>query len=135
MNVLDTNIWIYLHDHRDKEKQAIAQRLVATTQPLALPWQVGCEFLAACRKLQPFGFDRETAWNAFDEMQQAANEILLPVPQLWVKARELQSRYPVSFWDGLLIAACLHGQVTILYSEDFEGLGPIDGLTIVNPFV
>jgi predicted nucleic acid-binding protein len=47
MNVLDTNIWLYSHDTRDPHKQAIAQQLIATVRPLALPWQVGCEFIAA----------------------------------------------------------------------------------------
>jgi len=42
MIALDKNIWLYSHDTRDPRKQALAQRLIATVRPLALPWQVGC---------------------------------------------------------------------------------------------
>jgi hypothetical protein len=51
MNAVDTNVWLYSHDTRDPRKQALAQQLIASTRPLALPWQVGCEFIAASRKL------------------------------------------------------------------------------------
>ncbi len=61
MNAIDTNIWLYTHDTRDPHKQAIAQQLVATTRPLALLWQVGCEFIAASRKLAPLGFTEDQA--------------------------------------------------------------------------
>lgn len=62
MHAIDTNIWIYSQDKRHQNKQRIAQELVAVTRPLALPWQVGCEFIAACRKLAPFGFSEQQAW-------------------------------------------------------------------------
>src|SRR5438105_4395505 len=64
MNVIDTNIWIYSHDARDPQKQAVAQGLIASLRALALPWQVGCEFIAASRKLVPLGFDETKAWSA-----------------------------------------------------------------------
>lgn len=51
MNVVDTNIWIYCHDTRDPAKQQRARELVRTVRPLTLLWQVGCEFIAASRKL------------------------------------------------------------------------------------
>jgi predicted nucleic acid-binding protein len=44
MNAIDTNVWLYSHDTRDPHKQGIAQQLIATMRPLALPWQVGCEY-------------------------------------------------------------------------------------------
>jgi predicted nucleic acid-binding protein len=56
MNAIDTNIWLYSHDTRDPRKQALSQQLLASVRPLALPWQVGCEFIAASRKLGPAGF-------------------------------------------------------------------------------
>src|SRR6266851_6914561 len=64
MIALDTNIWIYSHDTRDPAKQAAAQQLIGQTRPLALPWQVGCEFVAASRKLQAQGFSEQQAWLA-----------------------------------------------------------------------
>jgi predicted nucleic acid-binding protein len=61
MIVLDTNIWIYSHDSRDTRKQAIAQQLIAEVAPLTLPWQVGCEFVSAARKLATAGFSEADA--------------------------------------------------------------------------
>jgi hypothetical protein len=77
MNAVDTNLWIYCHDTLDPNKQLVAQHLIATVRPLALPWQVGCEFIAANRKLAPQGFDEIQAWSALTRMQAMANVLLL----------------------------------------------------------
>ena len=73
MNAIDTNIWVYSHDTRDPHKQAVAQQLIATTRPLALPWQVSCEFIAASRKLATVGFTEAQAWSALAAMQTLAD--------------------------------------------------------------
>lgn len=134
MNAIDTNVWIYSHDSRDPEKQHTAQQLIATAHPMLLPWQVGCEFIAASRKLKPLGFSEEKAWMALAAMQTMASTVLLPVPEIWSETQAIQARLSLSFWDALLIAACVRGGVTTLYTEDFGGKSPIDGLSIVNPF-
>lgn len=118
MNAHDTNVWIYSRDARDPQKQLAAQHLIATSQPFVLLWQVGCEFLAASRKLLPFGFTTDQAWQALTEMQTAAVRILYPDSLLWPAARNLQSRYSLSFWDALLVAACISGGVQTLYVID-----------------
>jgi predicted nucleic acid-binding protein len=52
------------------------------------------------------------------------------------KAIELHFRYNFSFYDSLIIAAALHANCTILYSEDMQhGLVIENKLTIVNPFI
>jgi predicted nucleic acid-binding protein len=61
MNAVDTNVWIYCRDTRDPHKQTVAQQLIAGLRPLALPWQVGCEFIAASRNLAPSGFTEAQA--------------------------------------------------------------------------
>jgi hypothetical protein len=86
MNAIDTNVWLYSHDTRDAHKQAVAQSLIANLRSLALPWQVGCEFIAASRKLAPLGFDAGQAWAALADMQSMADAVLMPVPRLWPAA-------------------------------------------------
>lgn len=135
MNAIDTNIWLYLHDPRDPRKQAVAQQVVASTRPLALPWQVGCEFIAASRKLSALGFTENHAWNALTAMQALADVILLPVPDLWQEARALQNSHTLSFWDALLVASCLRGGVTVLYTEDMGSPRTVGALSLVNPFL
>jgi predicted nucleic acid-binding protein len=135
MNAIDTNVWIYRHDTRDPHKQTVARRLVSTVRPIVLPWQVGCEFMAATRKLAPLGFDAAMAWDALTDMQAIATTVLLPDIQLWQDAQSLQARHILSFWDALLVAACLHGGVKTLYTEDMGSPRQIDGLLLVNPFL
>lgn len=135
MNAVDTNIWIYCHDTRDPEKQAKAKQLVASVRPMVLVWQVGCEFIAACRKLAPLGFTSDDAWDALADMQKISEKILVPEPQIWGEARGLQQRYTLSFWDSLLATACIRGGVQTLYTEDFGGSPEIDGMKIINPLV
>ena len=134
MNAIDTNIWIYRHDTRDPQKQLVAANVISTVRPLALPWQVGCEFIAASRKLAPLGFDEAMAWTALAKMQAIATVVLMPNPQIWQDAQSLQSRYSLSIWDALLVAVCLEGGMKVLYTEDMGSPRQIDGLSLVNPF-
>jgi predicted nucleic acid-binding protein len=134
MNVIDTNIWIYRHDTRDPQKHLVAKNLITTIRPLMLPWQVGGEFIAASRKLAALGFDEDDAWAALGDMQSIVASVVLPNPQLWLDAQSLQARHSLSFWDALLVAACLHEGVQILYTEDMGAPRQIDGLSLVNPF-
>jgi predicted nucleic acid-binding protein len=39
-----------------------------------------------------------------------------------------------SFWNAMLVAACLEAGVTRLYSEDLPGRRPPTPLEIINPF-
>ena len=50
-------------------------------------------------------------------------------------AEILLSRYSLSSWDALLVAACLEGGITRLYPEDFDKAVEAEGIEIVNPFV
>src|SRR5258706_15633203 len=112
MNALDTNILVYAHDARDARKQTIALQLIKTARPLALPWQVGCEFLAASRKLK--ALPRDEAWNFLDDFQRVVQLILLPEPRLWSQCRVLEQKHGLSFWDALIVGACLNGSVQTL---------------------
>jgi predicted nucleic acid-binding protein len=51
-----------------------------------------------------------------------------------IRAERLLSRYQLSFWDAMVVAACLEGGVTHLYTEDMGGNPDIEGVEIVNPF-
>jgi predicted nucleic acid-binding protein len=134
MNAIDTNIWVYCHDSRDGEKQRAAQQLIETAESIALLWQVGCEFIAAARKLQPFGFTQEQAWQSLEDMRSMADAVLLPVPELWTQCRAIQQQHGMHFWDAILVSTCIHYQVATLYSEDVPESDDFHGLRIINPF-
>lgn len=132
MNAVDTNILIYVNDPRDLAKQEIAISLVTSLIDAALLWQVACEYLAASRKLELLGYNREQAYQYIRDLQQVWVTIL-PTWNVLDRAEGLMQRYKLSHWDSMLIAACLEVNIQTLYTEDL-GYSSIDGLNIVNPF-
>ena len=134
MNAVDTNVLMYVHDPRDPRKQTVAANLVATLGETALLWQVMCEFLAASRKLEAYGFTFEYACDELRILRRVWASVL-PTETSLERVPTLRSRYSLSFWDSLLVSGCLTGGITRLYTEDFGGHRDIDGLEIVNPFL
>jgi predicted nucleic acid-binding protein len=133
MNAVDTNILIYVHDHRDPVKQAIAESLIQTLPDTVLLWQVACEYIAASRKLDALGYNREKAWQDLHKLQKVWST-QLPTWDVLYQAENLMQHYSLSSWDALIIAACLEGGVSRLYSEDFDTSAQAAGIEIVNPF-
>ena len=68
MNAVDTNVLIYTFDPRDPVKQQKARHLTTNLASSALLWQVACEFIAASRKLAPFGFTQAQAWREIERL-------------------------------------------------------------------
>jgi len=132
MNAVDTNILIYVNDPRDTIKQGIASSLIASMTDGVLLWQVACEYLAASRKLEPFGYDRVQAWQYVRDLQQVWHTVL-PTWSVLDRAENLINHFNLSYWDAMIVAACLEANVKTLYTEDF-GYSNIDGLSIINPF-
>jgi predicted nucleic acid-binding protein len=132
MNAVDTNILIYVNDSRDSAKKETAASLVSNLTEGILLWQVACEYLAASRKLESLGYDRAQAYQYIRDLQQVWYTAL-PTWSVIDRAENLMSRFSLSHWDSMIIAACLEMNVQTLYTEDL-GYSSIDGLGIVNPF-
>lgn len=132
MNTVDTNILIYVNDPRVLVKQGTASSLVSSLTDGVLLWQVACEYLAASRKLEPLGYDRAQAWQYVRDLQQVWYTSL-PTWSVLDRAEQLLNRFSLSYWDSMIVAACLEANIQTLYTEDF-GYSDIDGLRIVNPF-
>lgn len=133
MNAVDTNILIYVQDTRDPVKQAKAVALVKGLPDGVLLWQVANEYLAASRKLVRFGYNHAQAFQDINNWRKVWTTIL-PTWAVMDKAEDIRQRFSLSFWDAMVIAACLEGGVTRLYSEDFDAYRRIDSLQLVNPF-
>lgn len=135
MNAVDTNVLIYAHDPRDPVKQNKAVALIDTLNDGVLLWQVACEYVAASRKLAAFGLDQQ---RALVELHRLRRKWRTVVSQWAVldRAETLMSSGKLSFWDALIVAACVENGVTRLYSEDFNAsTSAITGVAIVNPFL
>lgn len=133
MNAVDTNILIYVKDPRDARKQAVAASLTSSLTDGVLLWQVACEYVAASRKLAAYGHTIEQAWLDVRRLQTSWTT-KLPSWMVMERAEKLMSNYRLSFWDAMVVAACLEGGVTRLYSEDFDNSAAATGLEVVNPF-
>ena len=133
MNAVDTNVLIYVQDPRDPVKQAKAIALVKALPDGVLLWQVANEYLAASRKLAPLGYNQAQAFQDIRNWRKVWTTIL-PTWAVMDKAEDVRQRFNLSFWDAMVVAACLEGGVTRLYSEDFDAYKQIDGLQLVNPF-
>lgn len=134
MNAVDTNVLIYARDPRDPVKQQKAVKLTAGLSDGALLWQVACEFVAASRKLAPFGFTQAQAWREVAQLR-ALWKLILPSAHVLTHAEQLTATHNLSFWDALLVAACIEGGITRLYTEDFDdSVSKVIGVEIINPF-
>jgi len=129
----DTNVLIYSCDGRRPDRQAKALEILAAPDEAVLLWQVAVEFVAASRKLAGRGMTPAQAWERLDHFL-AAFPLVRPTKRMLMRARRLHFAEQWSFWDAMIVAACLHAGVTRLYSEDLPGRSPPDGLEIVNPF-
>lgn len=133
MNAVDTNVLIYARDPRDPAKRSTAISLLSSLNDGVLLWQVACEYIAVARKLEPFGYDRTLALADVADMRSAWRTVL-PSWDVLDRAETLLTKYQLSFWDALIIAACLEGGVRRLYSEDFDASARAEGLEIIDPF-
>ena len=133
MIALDTNILIYSCDKSDIKRQQVALDLVASAIDGVLLWQVACEFVAASRKLKFQGFTIADAWARLTDYL-AIFPLIVPSAGVLEQARILHTEEGWSFWDAMIVAACIEIGVTRLYSEDLPGHSIPERLEIVNPF-
>ena len=139
MNAVDTNVLVYALDATEPVKQAKAnQALRGLAQPptkTILPWQVAGELLSCLRKWEAAGRiapnDVESYFSDFLNMFRLA----IPTAGVFQISFDLRSRFSLSHWDAMLLAACKEAGVTTLYSEDMDTGTDYDGMVIVNPFV
>ncbi len=134
MNAVDTNVLIYARDPRHPVKHQKARELTSLMPEGGLLWQVACEFIAASRKLTGVGYTQAQAWRELEQLRRLW-KVILPSEDILLRAERLTATHNLSFWDSLLVAACIEGGITRLYTEDFDAsLSKAAGIEIVNPF-
>ena len=138
MNAIDANVLIYSVDDTELAKQRIADRLLdhlATgVEATIIPAQAAVEYLACLRKWENLG--RHTRDVTQDHLGRLLDSFSISPasPAILSHSLELSSRYSLSHWDSLLLAACIEAGVETLYSEDMQDGMTYDGVRVVNPF-
>jgi predicted nucleic acid-binding protein len=133
MTALDTNVLVYACDKSDARRQHVALDLIASATDGLLLWQVACEFIAASRKLSPQGFTAAEAWSRLEDFL-GVFRLTLPSADVLGRAQDLHLKHSVSFWDAMIVAACLDIGVDKLYSEDIPAQTSFGELIVINPF-
>jgi predicted nucleic acid-binding protein len=129
----DSNIWLYAFvDQGEPRKQVTAKQLIRQTAPIVSTQIVNEVCYNLVRKA---GFSEQRIGRMIRSFY--ARYVVIAIDKaVMIDAANLRSRYSLSFWDGLVIAAALNANCGILYSEDMQdGLLVEDRLLITNPFV
>jgi predicted nucleic acid-binding protein len=132
---VDTNVLVYARDARDPRKQARALQVLESlwqSRLGRLSFQVLQEYyVTVTRKLSP-GLTPE-------EAREDVRDLLAwnPVPvtaAVLEQAWDVEARFALTWWDGLIVASALTAGCATLLSEDFQDGLRIGGLQVRNPF-
>ncbi|MGI0479455.1 PIN domain-containing protein [Geminocystis sp. CENA526] len=133
---IDSNIWLYRfivnpNDLNSIKKQQIAIEITSKDN-LFISTQVineVCFNLIKKAKFNDFQID-----NLIKEFNLGCE--ILSLDFLTVEyAVKLRKNYCLSFWDSLIVASAILGNVNIIYSEDMQNNLIIENkVTIINPF-
>ncbi len=138
MNAIDTNVFVYLLDVDEPEKQQTAVNLIRrlNSHPVAtvLPWQVAVECLNVIRRWSRQGKIDESDVPSYLTRVTRLYPLVFPTAEVLDVALDLSRRFSLSHWDSLLLAACIRENVTTLYSEDLDNGMTHESVTVVNPF-
>jgi predicted nucleic acid-binding protein len=134
--LIDTNLLVYMHDPRDKNKQARATAIVdhlGKRGAAVLSVQCLTEFYRATRWKLP---DSLTAGDARQEVDRyARNCRVLPLtPSAALDAMRACDQYSISFWDSLIWSVAKENGVPYLLTEDLDDGVNIEGVQVLNPF-
>lgn len=132
---VDSNVLVYARDPRDAAKQSRAAYWISHLWSERLgraSAQVLSEYyVTVTRKLRP----RVTSEDAWDDVKsflawrpQAIDEALLQ------RARELEQRYRLSWWDSMVVAAAQLQDCALLLTEDLQDGAVFGTVTIRSPF-
>uniref|UniRef100_UPI00405795F7 PIN domain-containing protein n=1 Tax=Candidatus Electronema sp. TaxID=2698783 RepID=UPI00405795F7 len=127
---VDTNILVYSVAD-DLRKRVVAEELLMQDVIVISP-QVISEFVAVTlrkRILEP------TKVTEYARKFLRAFQITVTSAETIAIALEIMTKYRLSYWDSLILAAALESSCSVVYSEDLQAGQVIEGrLTIVNPF-
>lgn len=131
--LIDSNVWLYAFiDQNEPLKQVAARQLIRQTAPI-----VSTQILnEVCYNLLRKAKFSEQQINRVIRSFYARSVVVAVDRTIMIDAADLRSRYSFSFWDGLIVAAALGANCSVLYSEDMQdGLLVEARLRITNPFV
>jgi predicted nucleic acid-binding protein len=132
---VDTNVLVYARDASEPHKQPLAAQWIARLwreQTGRTSMQVLNEcYVTLTRKLKP-GLKADVAWE--EVMLFLAWEPQTVDRELLLRAREVERRYGLSWWDCMIVAAAQLQECQTLLTEDLQDGMIFGSVTVRNPF-
>lgn len=132
---VDTNVFVYARDASEPEKQRVAREWIEQLwieRSGRTSTQVLSEYyVTVTRKLSP-GLAPDVAWDDVETLfawQPAGVDVAL-----LQRARAVQTRFVLSWWDSLVVAAAQVQGCRVLLSEDLGDGSEYAGVSVRNPF-
>jgi len=132
---VDANIFIYKRDFSDSSKQALAH------QWIEMLWREGMgrtstqalsEFYVTVTRKIPHPLSRDEAWA---DVQSFLAWNPQPVDSaVLARARQIEERYHLSWWDSLIVAAAQVQHCLLLLTEDLQDGAVFGSVTVRDPF-
>ena len=130
---VDANVFVYALDPRDALKHARARAWVdalwadrvgrTSVQVIVETYAVTTRKLGAAPSTTWEEVQRFFAWNP------------LPIDEALVRrAREIELRYKLSWWDSMIVAAAQLQDCVLLLTEDLQDGAAFGSLTVRSPF-
>ena len=132
---VDTNVFVYARDASEPKKQPTAAEWIRELwieQRGRTSMQVLSEYYATVtRKLDP-GLKPDEAWEDISallawEPQEIGRNVL-------IRAREIERRFALSWWDSMIVAAAQLQNCALLLTEDLQHGLVCGTVTVRNPF-
>lgn len=133
---LDTNIFVYAADESDLRRARRAQKLIADAAGNGsgvCSYQVIQEFVNVVLRR----FSKPMALAEIERFLAAVFQPLTIVHSsfaLFSGALRIQTRYRLSWYDALIVAAAIESDCALLYSEDLQHGQRFGSTTVTNPF-
>ncbi len=129
---IDTNILVYAHDAGSGARHAAANKLLRevwlSDRRIAISTQVLQELAAQLLRRGARASDVEALIDVYGEW-----DVVPGTVRLIREAVEVMTRWRISWWDALILAAARASGARELWSEDFCEGQNYDGIRAVNP--
>lgn len=133
---LDTNVFVYAVDPTDSRKQAIAQDLLRNglaDNSDCTSYQITQEWLNVALKLARVPLSTTEARVFVDRVIMPRTSVW-PSAELFHSAIDAHSRWSLSFYDSLVVAAAQQSGARLLATEDLRDGQRFGTVTVWNPF-
>lgn len=133
---LDTNIFIYAGDEADPQKSRRSRKLIADVVNSGngvSSYQVIQEFVNVVLRR----FQKALLVEDVERFLATVFQPLVIIHSsfgLYTAALRIQSRYRLSWYDALIVAAAIEADCSVLYSEDLQHGQRFGSTTVKNPF-